>query len=278
MYSLVSVKNRATEVAVIGEEALTSKTYIYPLLGVAYFLSHPSLYPPLASRIIQCMLLTAVVTSTMFFVTYIPQAAVLTLVNGPFGSISAIALVLSESTTITTFIAKAFLLDGALTDLFDATLVSKGLEALVSRGREIKPGPDRQGVEKLGKALIQPMQRFAPSLLIDYILFLPLNFIPMVGTIAFLIAQGRKAGPAFHGRYYQLKGYNATQKQAEIERRRGGYIGFGTTAVALNLIPLASIFFIFTSTVGAALWAADLEKGTERHPMEHIESIRHTEK
>lgn len=28
----------------------------------------------------------------------------------------------------------------------------------------------------------------------------------------------------------------------------------------MNLIPLASIIFTFTSTVGAALWAAEIEK------------------
>lgn len=31
-------------------------------------------------------------------------------------------------------------------------------------------------------------------------------------------------------------------------------------AVLLELVPLASIFFAFTNTVGAALWAADIEK------------------
>ena len=29
----------------------------------------------------------------------------------------------------------------------------------------------------------------------------------------------------------------------------------------LELVPVASIFFAFTNTVGAALWAADMEKG-----------------
>ena len=29
----------------------------------------------------------------------------------------------------------------------------------------------------------------------------------------------------------------------------------------LELVPVASIFFSFTNTVGAALWAADFEKG-----------------
>jgi hypothetical protein len=31
-------------------------------------------------------------------------------------------------------------------------------------------------------------------------------------------------------------------------------------AVLLELVPVASIFFSFTNTVGAALWAADLER------------------
>ncbi len=36
---------------------------------------------------------------------------------------------------------------------------------------------------------------------------------------------------------------------------------FGVAAVLLELVPLASILFAFTNTVGAALWAADMEKG-----------------
>ena len=36
---------------------------------------------------------------------------------------------------------------------------------------------------------------------------------------------------------------------------------FGVAAALLELVPIAGIFFAFTNTVGAALWAADLEKG-----------------
>ena len=39
------------------------------------------------------------------------------------------------------------------------------------------------------------------------------------------------------------------------------WCSFGVAAVLLELIPIASVFFAFTNTVGAALWAADLEKG-----------------
>ncbi len=38
---------------------------------------------------------------------------------------------------------------------------------------------------------------------------------------------------------------------------------FGVVAVLLELVPIASIFFAFTNTVGAALWASDLERSQQ---------------
>lgn len=38
---------------------------------------------------------------------------------------------------------------------------------------------------------------------------------------------------------------------------------FGVPAVLLELVPIAGIFFSFTNTVGAALWAADMEKNQQ---------------
>ena len=38
------------------------------------------------------------------------------------------------------------------------------------------------------------------------------------------------------------------------------HISFGVPAVLLELVPIAGIFFAFTNTVGAALWAADIEQ------------------
>ena len=39
------------------------------------------------------------------------------------------------------------------------------------------------------------------------------------------------------------------------------FSSFGVAAVLLELVPVASILFAFTNTTGAALWAADMEKG-----------------
>jgi len=35
---------------------------------------------------------------------------------------------------------------------------------------------------------------------------------------------------------------------------------FGVPATLLEMLPVVGIFFAFTNTVGAALWAADLEQ------------------
>jgi len=144
----------------VTRDALASGTYLYPLRGVSYFISHPSLYPPLASRILPCTLLTIGVTIPMFIFTYLPQAAILTFVNGPLGPINAFVLVLSESTTIVTMLARSFLLEGALTELFDATLLTQGQEQLVARGRELKDKKSgKSGVQRLGKEVMKPLNK-----------------------------------------------------------------------------------------------------------------------
>lgn len=71
---------------------------------------------------------------------------------------------------------------------------------------------------------------------------------------------GTRAGPGFHARYFQLKGLDKRGREVFVEKRKGAYTSFGITALLLNLVPVAGLAFGFTSTVGAALWASDLEK------------------
>jgi hypothetical protein len=56
----------------------------------------------------------------MFVFTYVPQAAVLAFVNGPIAVVSAIFVVLSESSTISGLISRRFFVEEALYDTFDA--------------------------------------------------------------------------------------------------------------------------------------------------------------
>lgn len=157
----------------------------------------------------------------MFVFTYLPQAAIMTFTQGPLAAISAALLVLSESSTIFTMLSKIFLIEEALVDTFDGVLMSKGTTDLVSSGRQIKAGNDP--VAKLGKLIKKPFAKFSPDAIIRYFLYLPLNFIPVIGTVMFVVLQGRTAGPAAHTRYFQLKEWNSAQREKHVEEHKAAY-------------------------------------------------------
>ncbi|CAI9634574.1 hypothetical protein GT037_004192 [Alternaria burnsii] len=250
--------NQARQLA---SEAVRSAAYLYPFKGIVYFFTHRALWKPLAAKLVPTVSLGLGVTVLMFAVTYIPQVALLTLFNGPLAVFTTVLLVLSESSTIFSVLSKNFLIDEALIDTFDSTLVSRNQTTLVSKERQVKSGNDP--VAKLGKLVTKPFAKFAPSAIIRYFMYLPLNFIPIVGTVLFVILQGRKFGPTAHARYFQLKQMKKQEKERFIEQRKAAYASFGIPAVLLELIPIAGIFFSFTNTVGAALWAADMEQGVQ---------------
>ncbi|MCJ1469775.1 hypothetical protein MMC07_008417 [Pseudocyphellaria aurata] len=249
----------AERIKSLASDAARSGAYLYPIRGIAYFLSHRSLWKPLTSKLAPTISLGLGVTTFMFVFTYLPQMAVMAFTSGPLAALTAAVLVLSESSTLFTVLSKTFLIEDALVDTFDGVLVSKNTTNLVSSGRQIKAGNDP--IAKLGNLFKKPFAKFTPKALIRYFLYLPLNFIPVVGTVIFVILQGRKAGPAAHTRYFQLKEWNSAQRQKHIEDHKGAYTSFGVAAVLFELVPVASILFAFTNTVGAALWAADMEKG-----------------
>lgn len=157
----------------------------------------------------------------MFVFTYLPQAAIMTFTQGPLAAISAALLVLSESSTLFTMLSKSFLIEDALVDTFDGVLLSKDATNLVSSGRHIQAGGDPMA--KLGKLIKKPFAKFAPKAIIRYLMYLPLNFIPIVGTVMFVILQGRRAGPVAHTRYFQLKEWNGAQREKHIEQHKAAY-------------------------------------------------------
>jgi hypothetical protein len=146
---------------------------------------------------------------------------------------------------------------------------------MVSEGRQIKSGND--SIARLGKLAKKPFAKFTPTAIIRYFMYLPLNFIPVVGTVLFIIMQGRRFGPQAHARYFQLKQMSKSQREDFVEKHKAAYTryilalifllrhfsnlfcSFGIPAALLELIPFVGIFFAFTNTCGAALWASDLE-------------------
>ncbi|KAK2800647.1 hypothetical protein FQN51_006030 [Onygenales sp. PD_10] len=243
-------------------EAARSGAYIYPFKGIVYFLTHRSLWRPLMTKISPTISLGLLVTGTMFFFTYVPQVALLAFTSGPLAPFSAILLVLSESSTITNYISRGFILQDSLVDTFDGTLVARGDTALVARQRTVKAGGSLDPMARLGSAIRMPLAKFSLTSLVRSLMYLPLNMIPVVGTVMYVLTQGKRLGPLSHERYFQLKGWDGRKKEEWIGAHRAAYTSFGAAAFVLEMVPFASLAFSFTNTVGAALWASNLEKSS----------------
>jgi len=260
-----SIQAKAHEVATedfdraktLVNKAAKSGAYLYPIKGIAYFLTHSSLRKPLLSKLASLMTLSVGVFTGMFFFTYLPQLGIMVFLNGPLAVFTTILLVFNESSVIISMVSKNFMLQDALLDTFDGTLIAKNQTEILGEGRELKAGQDP--MQRLGKILKNPFSRFSVKSAVRYFMYLPLNFIPVVGTVAFIFLQGRSRGNVCHDRYFQLKRWSAKQKSQWLSEHTGPYTSFGLVATLLEMVPVASVLFSFTNTVGAALWAADIE-------------------
>lgn len=164
-------------------------------------------------------------TGLLFFFTYVPQVALLAFTNGPFAAVSAAILVLSESSTVTSFLSRSLLGHGNLIDTFDGTLVARGDESLVAKGRSLSPrSAGKDPIARLGRMLKQPFfAMWTPRELLRSLIYLPLTFIPVVGTVMYVYVQGRRIGLLAHARYFQLKGWNARQREEWLREHKAAY-------------------------------------------------------
>ncbi|KAF3929054.1 hypothetical protein ABW20_dc0104185 [Dactylellina cionopaga] len=258
------VKKEATQAIEISKDAAQSGAYMFPIQGIYHFIRHPALQGPLWRKILPTIALSVVTIAVMFFVTYIPQVAILALVDGPVAFVNAAMLVLSESSTLILLISRWWWIDDATIEVFDAVLLQQNQTALVAAGRQIRSSTSTDPISKLGKRLKTPFTGGFTEGLIRYLVLLPLNFIPIFGTVVFLVLNARNVGPSHHARYFQLKGFSDTERGDFVKRNQGAYVGFGLSCVLLNLLPVVNIIFAFTHTVGAALWAAKMEKAETR--------------
>jgi len=227
-----------------------------------FFIAHPFLYPLLKARLLPAFLLSAFIILNLFFWTYLPQVAFLALfqrngsawVNGTF-------LVLGEGAAVAAILFESFLVDESQVDIFDAVLIHSGYEDLVRQHRTVSEDALNDPVRRLGRPTRASVYApFSLRQIAEFIVLLPINFVPYVGVPLFLLLTGYRAGPLQHWRYFNLLGYDRKQRNAAISRRRWEYTWYGTVYLFLQLVPPFSMFFLLTAAVSSALWAADLEK------------------
>jgi uncharacterized protein involved in cysteine biosynthesis len=173
--------------------------------------------------------------------------------------LNATFLVLGEGAVITALLFEAVFVDETLVDVFDGVLVNEGFEDLVGQAR-ILDREAENAVKKLGKptksAVYSP---FSFQQIIEFILFLPINLIPVAGVPLFLVLTGYRAGPFHHWRYFKLLDFTKNERKKFIQKRQMSYTGFGMVALALQLVPVLSMFFLLTTAAGSALWVVKME-------------------
>ncbi|KAJ7702434.1 hypothetical protein B0H17DRAFT_1044327 [Mycena rosella] len=251
-----ALEQQALEVLSVSRDAVLSGGWWYPIQGILYFLSHTSLSASILPVILKLCITGVGITAAMFAFTYLPQVAFCALFSGPFAFATAALLVLGESYAVILFASKAFFLGSAQDQLFNAVMRQQGINLVYVEPK----GKSRSFLQSGFKAVSKPLSRFSKEGMLRYIVSLPLNLVPMVGTVLFLLYNGAKAGPTFHSRYFQAKGLSPASRQVFVEKRKGAYTAFGAATLGLNLVPVVGPIFMLTSTVGAALWACELEK------------------
>ena len=62
----------------------------------------------------------------------------------------------------------------------------------------------------------------------------------------------------------EFRGFSVSDSRRYAWQNRGAYCSFGVVAVALELVPLFNLLFMWTNVVAAALWVADKYEQNER--------------
>ncbi|KAF9901281.1 hypothetical protein EC991_006300 [Linnemannia zychae] len=118
-----------------------------------------------------------------------------------------------------------------------------------------KPVVKRRRRDAVKDASLQFGQRLAL-----WLVTLPLNFVPVVGSLVFCYINGKAIVPDIHRRYFDMKKMTEQERKVWIQKRQADYTAFAFVSQALELVPFLGILFGFTNTIGAALWAVDLER------------------
>ncbi|KAK6354778.1 hypothetical protein TWF696_003914 [Orbilia brochopaga] len=237
---------------------------LYPVRGIIYLYYNPVLWKVISTRVVPCLILSGCVTAVLFIILYIPLAAIMSFLSGPVALINAAITILTLSANLNSILCENFLLEESLVNMFDSVLLLEKHFDLVNEGQEVDPSAPNV-VSSLGAYKISPNLRASFRVICEYIFFLPVSFIPLIGPFIFLAIQGNRAGPIAHYWYFRLKKMDKKQQKAFIKNYHWSYLNFGTVALGLQFIPILSILIAFTNAIGAALWAIRLEYRERKH-------------
>ena len=246
-------------------DANFSSAFFYPIKGVWYFSTHRYLHPLAAGRLAPLALLSACVLAVLFLTLFLPIVTVMAIFHGAGSAwVNGTAFVLGLGTLIVTILFEALFVDHTQVDIFDAVMIAEGYENLVRNRRAVSEDIDESDpLKRLGPR--DKGGEFAPfsvRQILEFIILLPLTFVPYIGVALFLFTTGYRAGPLLHRRYFDLKGFTKKERNEfiKVKAHRWQFMWYGTIYMLLQLIPVLSLLFLLTSAAGSALWSVHLER------------------
>ncbi|GAB9465980.1 hypothetical protein Gpo141_00003366 [Globisporangium polare] len=223
----------------------------YAVQGMLYFLAHPRLWLTSLCPILMTIVVAAVSVIALFAIGLYPQAELLEDAGLPAGLawLVAIIMVIVEIFLITLIYSLAVV--GCFMDkIFEQVLTNRGYGELVENEKK------HAGCCRACGSCCRVSLWLR---LVVLIVTLPLNLIPIVGTIAWVWLNGTILAWEYHLYYFELRNLSYVQQKAFIAERKAQYSSFGMQAMFLEMVPFFGSLFLFTNAIGAALFAADLE-------------------
>ncbi|KAF0684874.1 Aste57867_23118 [Aphanomyces stellatus] len=223
----------------------------YAIQGILYFLVHPSLW-----LVSLCPMIMTIVVAVCSVVGLFAGLYPIEILYKHVGLPSGWSWFLAVMTVLVLIFLVTIIYSLTCTPCFLDKIFEKVLE-MRGHGLVVEDAETRANCGRQCRACCKVSIWLH---LVVLIVTLPLNFIPVVGTVVYVWLNGSLKGWEAHMYYFEMKGYDYDQQKTIFESRRLQYTSFGMQTMYLELIPLLGFIFLFTNTVGAALFAADLEE------------------
>ena len=256
---------------------------LYPVRGIVYFLYHPTLFRSCVDLMLRLILLTAGAFLVLSLTTYHLQYFVLAKVfgRGFIGHSATLAALLAEAVIPVYLLSERFI-RAVSNRLFDTVLEQQGIHHPLSSTKQQKvalqtaasqeqqyQAEKRKNWGFLWKVfsygvsiILQP--KATESTLRQYVRMActtPVFALAPIGPIIFAYLNGFGSTATLLDHYLTRKDLKlSADRESWYQLHKREFRLFGAVVFALNLIPIANWLFLFTNTVGAALFAADIEK------------------
>jgi hypothetical protein len=191
----------------------------------------------------------------------------MTIFLGPFGFIAAGVAVVIESWIFVKIFVGSFLIKGMIgEEIFEAVhfpLFPINLQVLQQRSKGAILGlkPKRAVHIDIADRAAKAAQAFRPGAITQYLITLPLAFIPFIGWALFVYINAAKTAKGYVSPYLRRgRGLTTDELRSQVvERHEAEFNSFGAVALLLEQIPIIGALFQITNFVGAALWVEKLD-------------------